>query len=199
LAKNLSFYLKSALGFLVNIMQIVQPCEIPAAASLRAVLASKGGAFADCYCTEISGTISQSEFVEAFYTSTLFKVERKLLAWFAGKPATDRDAARLANGSATSFSAWTVESRSDDQLLLADFTGRTKSWLMVAPSGDSTSGKMTTLYFGSAVLPEQNSSSVTPKMGFAFHALLGFHKLYSKLLLRAARSRVLANRAARLP
>lgn len=34
-------------------------------------------------------------------------------------------------------------------------------------------------------------------MGFAFHVLLGFHRLYARLLLDAARSRLL--RMSRLP
>ena len=176
-------------------MVAVQPCEIPRSASLRAV--QENGAYADCYATDIRGNVSQAEFVEAFYTTTLFKVERKLLAWFAAKPATNGDAARLGNGTATSFSAWTVESRSKDQLLLADFTGRTKSWLMVAQLGNSQTGEITRLYFGSAVVPKRSSSPHAPRMGFGFHALLGFHKLYSRLLLLAARSRLMANQATR--
>lgn len=46
------------------------------------------------------------------------------------------------------------------------------------------------LLFGSALLP------MRPGGGFslAFHALFGFHRLYSKLLLRAAAKRVIALR-----
>ena len=176
-------------------MVTVQPCEIPLSTSLRAV--QDKGAYADCYATEVKGIVSHAEFVEAFYTTTLFKVERKLLAWFAGKPATNSDAARLGNATATSFSAWTVESRSDDQILLADFTGRTKSWLMVAQLGNSMTVQTTRLYFGSAVVPKRSASPGAPKMGFTFHALLGFHRLYSRLLLLAARSKILTSQATR--
>lgn len=183
------------LGVVPKPMVTVQPCEIPISSALRAVQAT--GAFADCYATDVRGTVSRAEFVEAFYTTTLFKVERKLLAWFAGKRGTNMDAARLANGTATSFSAWTVESSSDDQILLADFTGRTKSWLMVVRLRDSQKEEFTRLYFGSAVLPKRSSSPGVSRMGIAFHALSGFHTLYSKLLLLAARSKLLANQLPR--
>jgi len=177
-------------------MANVQRCEIPLSATL--LTAQEQDAYADCYSTDIRGSVSLAEFVEAFYTTSLFKVERKLLAWFAGKPATDDDAARLGAGTASSFSAWKVESRSNEQLLLADFTGRTKSWLMAVPVCSPRQPEATRLYFGSAVLPQRSSRPGAPAMGFAFHALSGFHKLYSKGLLQAARSRLLAAQAARL-
>lgn len=172
-------------------MITVQPCEIPISSALLAV--QEKGAFADCYTIELAGTVSQAEFIEAFYTTALFKVERKLLSWFAGKRATNNDAARLANGTAKSFSAWTVEISSDDQLLLADFTGRTKSWLMVMQLRNSHQQAVTKLYFGSAVMAKHSTSPGAPRMGIAFHALSGFHKLYSKLLLQAAHTKLLAN------
>ena len=53
---------------------------------------------------------------------------------------------------------------------------------MVAPMDANT----TRLYFGSAVVPVANKSTGKGKMGFAFKALLGFHKLYSRALLHAA-------------
>jgi len=176
-------------------MANVQRCEIPLSATLLTV--QEQDAYADCYSTDIRGSVSLAEFVEAFYTTSLFKVERKLLAWFAGKPAMDDDVARLGAGTASSFSAWKVESRSNEQLLLADFTGRTKSWLMSAAVGNSQTGECTRLYFGSAVISKPSSSPGAPRMGAVFHALLGFHKLYSRLLLQAARSKILANQATR--
>ena len=173
-------------------MTTVQPRDLPQTASLRRC--QEGGAFADCYVTEVDGAVSQSEFVEAFYTTGLFKVERLLLKWFAGRPSSDLDAKRLGDGTTDSFAAWRVESRSSEQLLLADFTGRTKSWLMVEPLGGASPSSGTRLYFGSAVVAKAGVRGGTHEMGLAFHALLGFHRLYSRLLLKAARSRVLANR-----
>jgi hypothetical protein len=167
----------------------VRPGELPAAALLKAC--REAGAYADCYVCEVDGAILHAAFVEAFYTTHLFKLERGMLRWLARRPATDADARRLADGTANSFSAWRVEARAANQLLLADFTGRTKSWLMVVPVENPGADSKTRLCFGSAVLPRAARDGVPRSMGFVFHALLGFHRLYSRLLLGAARSRLL--------
>ena len=36
------------------------------------------GAYVDCYVTEVARPVSHSEYVEAFYTTVVFKVERLL-------------------------------------------------------------------------------------------------------------------------
>src|SRR5262249_21100027 len=102
-------------------------------------------------------------------------------------PSTDREAEELAAGSRNSFAAWRVEARDAGQLLVS--AGRTRSWLMAAPVGPG-SGVATRLFFGSAVVapPRRRGGNAPP--GFVFHALLGFHKLYSRALLRAAVSRL---------
>ena len=61
-------------------------------------------------------------------------------------------------------------------------------------AGAASADRQTRLYFGSAVVPKRASGSARPQMGFAFHALLGLHRLYSRLLLQAARSRLLSSR-----
>jgi hypothetical protein len=171
------------------VTQAVRPGERPADALLNA--SREAGAFTDCYVCEVDGAVSLAAFVEAFYTTRLFKLERFILGWLAGRPATDADARRLAEGAADRFSAWRVEARAADQLLLADFTGRTQSWLMVAPVAGTRSGPQTRLYFGSAVLPiARRGADAQPRFGFALSASLGFHRLYSKLLLGAACSRL---------
>jgi hypothetical protein len=145
------------------------------------------GAYTDCYCVDVPADVPFAHFVEAFYTTALFKVERLVLAWFASRPSTDAEARALALGTRDAFAAWSVEARADRQLLLCDYTRRTRSWLMVAPAPDGTGG--TRLYFGSAVVPVHQASG-RRKLGVVFAALLGFHRLYSRLLLRAARARV---------
>jgi hypothetical protein len=71
-------------------------------------------------------------------------------------------------------------------LLLADFTGATRSWLMseVVPAGG------TRLWFGSAVVPRRHGPGGQPQFGAGFHALLGFHRAYSRALLAAAGRRL---------
>ncbi len=164
-------------------MSSVRPVELPANSPLFGY--RRDGGYADCYVTRVSGTVSQAMFVEAFYTSALFKIERALLAFLARRPATDTDAAALAAGTVSDFSAWTVETQSSEQLLLRDFMGKTRSWLMVSANNGDTD-----LYFGSAVVARQRSGSKKHGLGLIFHALLGFHRLYARLLLGAAASRI---------
>jgi len=114
-------------------MPAVRPCPVPQDSLLHAYQDRDG--FADCYVAGMPGAVSQAAFIEAVYTSGLFKVERTLLQHLAARPATDADARLLAKGQAQQCSAW---------------------------------------------------------HGLAFHALLGFHCLYSHLLLQAASRRVRA-------
>ena len=158
-------------------------CDLPPGALLRRYQDS--GAYADCYTIEVPRRVSHAEYVEAFYTTLVFKAERVLLSWLVSKPSTDTQAARLARGEVDSFAAWTVEARAAEQLLMADYVGRTKSWLMIAPSG----GAATRLYFGSAVVPVHDESG-QPRMGRSYSALLGFHKLYSRVLLQATAAKI---------
>lgn len=162
-------------------MTSIQTCELPDDALLRRYL--DRGAYADCYATELGRPVRHAEYVEAFYTTAVFKLERLLLSWLAARPSTDAQVRELASGRLTSFAAWTVEARAPDQILLCDVQGRTRSWLMSAPAAG---GQSTKLFFGSAVVPSLDRRSGQRRMGSAFRALLGFHKLYSRVLLRAA-------------
>lgn len=159
-------------------MFLIQPCSIPDRALLRRYLYD--GAYADCYTTDVPGAVSHAQYVTAFYTTPVFKLERLILKWAVSRPSTDAEAEQLAAGTLDSFAAWHVEKRSENQLLLSDFLGRTKSWLMVEPM-NTHSGIRTRLYFGSAVVPVKDPS---------YRALLGFHRIYSKVLLYAAKSRL---------
>lgn len=168
----------------MSLLSIIQPCELPDGALLCHY--QRDGAYADCYCSDMPRSVSQAEYVEAFYSTPVFKIERWLLAVLVSKPSTDSQAAELAAGRLDTFAAWRVEGRTPDQLLLSDFRGHTRSWLMSAARGPAS----TRLYFGSAVVPPVNRTSGKKEMGFIFQTLLGFHKLYSRVLLRAARSRL---------
>jgi len=169
----------------------IQRRELPESSLLRAYRAA--GAYTDCFTTEVPGTISHERFVRAFYTTWLFKLERWILKWSMRKPSTAEEAAQLAAGTRDAFAAWTLEQRTDDQILMCDFMKRTRSWLMVERVGTEREPS-TRLYFGSAIVPETDPKTGTARLGFVFRSLLGFHKLYSVLLLRAARARVLRRR-----
>ncbi|MGH8241864.1 MAG: hypothetical protein ACRETY_00780 [Steroidobacteraceae bacterium] len=139
--------------------------------------------------------MTHAEFVEAFYTTALFKLERWILQFAAALPSTDGEARALARGERDSFAAWTVEARAPDQLLMRDVTGRTRSWLMVAKAGQPSG---TRLYFGSVVVPVLDPKTGRTSLGPVHGRLLGFHKLYSRLLLRAA-ARKLRTASLRMP
>lgn len=145
----------------------IRLADLPSSALLRRYV--REGTYTDCYCTDVPATISLPRYVETFYTTPVFKLERWILTHLVSKPSTDRDARNVALAQAWSFAAWTVERR-------------TRSWFMVAPI---TGG--TRLYFGSAVVPVRRPSGELT-LGSTYRALTGFHKLYSRILLRAARS-----------
>lgn len=169
-------------------MNVIQSGELPREAILGKY--KQEGAYTDCYFIDIPRAVSQAAYVEVFYTTKLFKIERLVLALLARRPSTDAQARLLALGETQSFAVWSVEGRTSDQLLLCDFLGSTRSWLMSAViKGENSS--TTRLYFGSAVVPKIDRASGRASFGIAFHMLLGFHRLYSRALLRSAHSRLL--------
>jgi len=143
--------------------------------------AQRGDCYTDCYCIDVQGPVSLEQLLMRFYQTPLFRAERLVLKLFARRPSTDADVAALAKGAASKFAAWDVEDRAEDQILLCDMSSRTRSWFMTRAEGD-----MTKLYFGSAVVPPEPDAP----LGVGFSALLGPHKLYSRLLLSAAGKRL---------
>jgi hypothetical protein len=136
---------------------------------------ARRGAYLDCYATDFDRAVTLAEFITAFYTTWLFKLERWILSWSVNKPSTDEQARELAQGRRTDFAAWTLEARGTHQLLMCDFLGATRSWFMVEATATGAR-----LYFG----------SVVTSRSAGFRGLLGFHKLYSRALLAAARPRL---------
>ncbi|HZJ24444.1 MAG TPA: hypothetical protein VFD54_14090, partial [Anaerolineales bacterium] len=102
------------------------------------------------------------------------------------KPSTDVQARQLADGKINKFAAWHVEDRSKNELLMCDFLGRTRSWFKIIPVCQTR----TQLFFGSAISSSQNPKSGKLSLGFGFRMLLGFHQIYSMLLLHSARLRI---------
>ena len=160
----------------------IEKCAVPVNTMLDKYLMN--GAYADCYMTEISGPISFSEFIFSFYTTPLFKIERLILKLTVSKPSTDDQTRQLADSKINKFAAWHVENRSENEMLMCDFLGRTQSWFKVTPVSETR----TQLYFGSAISSSQNPKTGKLSLGFGYKALLGFHQIYSMLLLYSARS-----------
>jgi hypothetical protein len=169
-------------------MTIISACELPQTSFLLAL--RDEGAYTDCYCVDIARKITHVEFVETFYTTWLFKLERSLIRVFASKHSTDREANELARSEREDFAVWRVERRGREQILLADQSGRTRSWLMVVPNMDANGAEVTRLYFGSALIPGTDRKTGKKRFGALFTSLLGFHHVYSRALLRAAVSRL---------
>ena len=157
----------------------------PPPGSLLARFAQDRAAFADAYALRLPGGVTLARFVEAFYTTRLFKAERALITLF-GRPSSDAMAAAVARGEGQRLAVWTVEARTADELLMHEDSGATRSWFKVEAGGDGH----TTLWFGSAVVPRRRGPVGEPRFGPLFHALLGFHRGYSRALLRAAARRL---------
>ena len=154
-------------------------------ASLLGRLATQRNAYADAYTLRLPQAVSLAEFVEAFYTTRLFKLERWLIAR-TGRPSTDADVRALAQGEDRRMAAWTVEAREGDELLMHEDSGVTRSWFKV----EAAAGGATTLWFGSAFMPRKGEAGGKPRFSWLFHALLGFHRSYSRALLAAAARRL---------
>jgi len=166
-------------------MTHVVPAEVPSDSLLVTYV---GGShperwrhYTDCFSVTVHRSMTLSQFVQSFYMSRLFKVERWLLAVAAGTRSTDEQARELAESARETFAVWIVGARTENQLLMCDRYGKTRSWFSV----QSADGEGTVLRFGSAVAGGSGPAG-SPRMGWRFRALLGFHRLYSRALLKAA-------------
>lgn len=155
----------------------------PPVDSLIAGFAAQPAHYVDAFYSDVSDAVDLPAFVGAFYTTPLFRAERLVLRLTAKAPSSDADVAALAEGTADRFAVWTVEGRREDELLLGDASGRTKSWLHVTPEGAGTR-----IWFGSVVVPVKVRGKLT--LGPVFQALVGAHKVYSRLLLGSAVARL---------
>jgi hypothetical protein len=144
----------------------------------------------DCFAVSLDRVVSLTDFVFAFYTAPVFRIERVILALLAGAPSTDTEARLLADGSGRSFAVWRVGERTATQLLMCDRYERTRSWFRVMPLGD---GK-TLLQFGSAVASRRRDDWGTGRRGRSFRLLMKFHVVYSQVLLDAARRGLMKRR-----
>jgi hypothetical protein len=141
------------------------------------------GAYADCFSLTIDREVDLADFVFAFYTSPVFRIEGFILRLLLGASSGRADARAVADGTSESFSAWYVGQRTATELLMCDRYERTRSWFCVAPAA----GGGTRLQFGSAVAAKRDEKTGAPASGGRFHFLLWFHIVYSQVLLRAAK------------
>jgi hypothetical protein len=153
---------------------LITECTLPPGTLLERYCGK--GAYVDCLECQVRHAVNLEQLVVAFYNSRAFRPERWAIGALLGLPATNADVVKLAAGRAQRFSAWTVEARTDNQIMMCDYQGRTRSWLMVEAHGAET-----TLRFGSAVLAQHRWFE-----RLLFKALTGFHRHYSRRLLESA-------------
>ena len=170
----------------------IERSEVPSHALLKTHIGKqpeRWGGYQDCFRVHVTHEVQIGEFVHAFYTTRLFKLERFLLRIILGIHSSDADANALVAGTGRTFAAWYEGARSSTQLLMCDRYESTRSWFMAnpAPGGGSE------LCFGSAVAQSPDTPYMPPK----FRLLLGFHVFYSKLLLGAAARRLAAIKRSR--
>ncbi|NMW32376.1 hypothetical protein HKD42_09915 [Altererythrobacter sp. RZ02] len=156
--------------------------ERPLPADSLLALHNPPAAYHDCFTADVAGAVTLPEYITAFYNSAAFRPERWALRLIGAKLPGGLGAvevAALASGEANTFAAWSVEARTDTEILLRDFQGRTCSWLKAEPlaSDAPTIARTTRLYFGSGVRQPD-----TP----IFKILMPVHRWYAKALLRSA-------------
>lgn len=157
-------------------MAAVRRIPLPENALLQSRRAA--GAYTDCYVLPVARSVALAEFIAAFFTTSVFRLERWIIARVLGHASTDAQALALADGRSDRFLVWVTEARRANEILLG--VGRTATWLRVEPARDAT-----LLYLGSAIGPH---GADRPSLGR--RALLRFHDLYSRVLLRATARRL---------
>ena len=170
----------------------VQQSPVPATSLLKTYRDGSNPAaweqFSDCFTTTVDRPVALDEFVYAFYTSPVFKLERAILR-LVKLPSTDTEALAVAQGTGHTFAAWRVGQRTGTQLLMCDVMGRTRSWFAVTPSG--TPGQSgTLLQFGSGIVATIDAGTGQRRQSLGFRLLGGFHIVYSQVLLGAAKARL---------
>lgn len=146
------------------------------------------GRYADCFGVSVDQIVTLADFVFAFYTSPLFRIERHVLRALINAPSSRSDARAVADGTLDTFAAWYVGQRTATQLLMCDRYERTRSWFRV----EQESGGGTHLQFGSAVAAKRGEQGELPQPPAQFGFLLWFHVIYSQALLGAAKKNLAA-------
>lgn len=153
-----------------------------------AVKTDNANNYCDCFSSTIDCAVDLEQFVYAFYTTRVFRLERKILALTLKLPATNEQAKLLASGESDNYSFWTVEKRRPSELLLLTNNRHTGSWFMVRDDMEASQSR-TELLFGSVVFLGSQ------KTNLLFSIVLVFHKVYSRILLASAARRTVRLRA----
>jgi hypothetical protein len=172
-----------AVGSMFSIVREAVPEDALLKTYRGGVHPERWGSYGDCFSVTVDRSANLADFVFAFYTSPLFRIERVVLRALVHAPSSDLEARRLADGSAATFAAWYVGERTATQLLMCDRYERTRSWFRVVP----LAGGRTSLRFGSAVAAVGDPRTGAAALSGGFRLLLGFHVMYSQALLHSAK------------
>lgn len=142
------------------------------------------GSYVDCFARSCDGTVPLPVFIAAFFDSWVFRLERRMLATIGKGRSTTADVAALAEAKVDRFATWRVLARDGAQLLLEVPKTPIRTWLAVEPVPEVGA---TRLLFGSALVPEDSASG----LGWGIRASIGPHRLYSRLLLNAAATKLM--------
>ena len=158
----------------------VRKTPLPASALVRPYL-DQSATWADCFSAFISREVSLEQFVGQFYRGRLFRFERWMIKTVIGRPSTDAQIDSLLTGETDTFSAWSSDARSENQLIMCDYQNRTCSWFMVETEADGTR-----LYFGTLLKPTKYLGRAEWLSKPLFTLMLPAHDIYSRLLLSQA-------------
>jgi hypothetical protein len=158
-----------ALGVVVYTHPVEKLPQGPAAHTLLAK--HTPDKYSDCFTITVPSRISLQQYVQAFFTCPVFRVERMLLP----VATSDSEAEAISRGTSGRFGVWSVLERTDDELLATwsvdGYSMHGATWFRVI----EVPGDATRLEFG---------SSVTPSEGLWLLPMMWFHVWYSRVLLR---------------
>lgn len=69
------------------------------------------GCHTGCFFVDVPGRVELSHYVSVFFTTPVFKLERKVLSVLAASPSDHQDVVDLASGAGDRLSMWRVEAR----------------------------------------------------------------------------------------
>ncbi len=162
------------------VMTYVRKADIPAAALVNSY-SGKPETRVDSYEIDVPNRVSLEAFIGSFYRGRLFRIERWIIQTLTGHASSDAQIEALLCGKAEKFSAWTLEVRRRDQMIMCDYQSRTCSWFMVEPRNGGTC-----LRFGSVIKPTDYAGRSEWLSKPVIVLLLPLHGLYSRLLLSQA-------------
>ncbi|MTI09151.1 hypothetical protein [Curvivirga aplysinae] len=147
------------------------------------------GHHADAFVGQIDGIVTLEDYILAFFDSPIFRIERSILSLFLLRRIKQSEIKELASGRSQQFALWKTKKRNEEELLLEVGDSQIRTWFHT----EQEQSNKTKLYFGSAIVPDTTSKNAKEGIGFTFRFFMGFHKLYSRILLQSALKKLKRN------